>query len=122
MPFLGPLDPFELARHLRRGFSAATQRLRPDHLAIRHRAVQWFPGTSMSHFFLYVVVAPSRSALRSFDDGQVGRARAVVEDAFPGVFPDNPAWADERFVLFAVEGADGGREYQLYVHRPGLSS
>ena len=74
----------------------------------------------MTYFFLYAVVAPSRSAPRSFDDGQVRRAHAFAADTFPGVFPDTPTWADDRHTLFAVEDADGGRAHQLYVHRSGL--
>jgi hypothetical protein len=74
----------------------------------------------MTHLFLYVVVAPSRSAVRSHDDGQVGRAKAFAQEAFPGVFPSRPEWADDRFVLFAVEDPDGRRAHQLYVHRSGL--
>ncbi len=74
----------------------------------------------MTHFFFYAVVAPSRSAPRAFDDAQVRRAQAFAAAAFPHVFPDTPAWADDRYTLFAVEDADGGRAHQLYVHRTGL--
>ena len=74
----------------------------------------------MTHFFLYAVVAPSRSAPRAFDDRQVRRARSFANEAFPDVFPDTPPCADDRYTLFAVEDADGGRVHQLYVHRTGL--
>lgn len=120
MPVLGPLNPLELARSARGAVAAAGRRVRPDHLPIRQRAVQWHVGGSMTHFFLYAVVAPSRSAPRAFDDGQVRRAQAFATAAFPGVFGQTPVWADDRFTLFAVEDADGGRLHQLYVHRTGL--
>jgi hypothetical protein len=77
-------------------------------------------GASMTHFFFYVVVAPSRSAPRAFDDGQVGRSRDFVTAAFPDVFAQTPVWADDRLTLFAVEDRDGGRLHQLYIHRTGL--
>lgn len=120
MALLGPLNPLELARSARGVVAAATHRLRPDHLAIRQRAVQWYVGAPMTHCFLYAVVAPSRFSPRSFDDGQVTRARAFVAEARSGVFPEKPAWADDRYTLFAVEGDDGVRTHQLYVHRTGL--
>jgi hypothetical protein len=120
MAVFGPLNPFELARSARAAVTTAGRRLRPDHLAIRQRAVQWYLGAPMTHFFLYAVVAPSRSAPRAFDDRQVRRARAFASDAFPGVFSDPPAWADDRYTMFAVQDADGGRLHQLYVHRTGL--
>jgi hypothetical protein len=120
MPVLGPLDPLELARSAAGAVAAASRRVRPDHLPIRQRAVQWHVGGSMTHFFLYAVIAPSRSAPRRFDDGQVRRAQAFVAAAFPDVFQQTPVWADDRFTLFAVEDSDGGRLHQLYVHRSGL--
>jgi hypothetical protein len=74
----------------------------------------------MTHCFLYSAVAPSRFTPRSVDDGQVNRAKVFAADAFPGLFPENPVWADDRFTEFAIEDRDGGREHQLYVHRTGL--
>jgi hypothetical protein len=120
MPLLGPINPLELARGVRAATSSASQRLRPDHLAIRQHAVQWYVGAPMTHFFLYAAVAPSRSMPRASDDGQVGRALTFVVDAFPKVFPETPAWADDRYTLFATEDPQGGRVHQLYVHRTGL--
>ena len=70
--------------------------------------------------YLYVVVAPNRFAARPFDDGQVRRAQGFVAEAFPGVFEPTPRTADESTTLFTVEGDDGYREHQLYVHRTGL--
>jgi hypothetical protein len=120
MSVLGPLNPLELARTGRDAVAAFGRRVRPDHLSVRQRAVQWYAGGSMTHFFLYAVVAPSRSAPRAFDDGQVRRAQTFVTAAFPGLFPPTPAWGDDRFTLFAVEDADGSRLHQIYVHRTGL--
>jgi len=119
MPILGPLNPAQLLAGARRLVLAGTSRLRPDHQAIARREVRFSPA-NMARLYLYVVVAPSRSAPRNFDDGQVGRAGAFAEDAFPGVFPHVPAWADERLTLFTVEGADRMRERALYIHRTGL--
>lgn len=119
VPILGPLSPALLLGAARRLALAGTSRLRPDHQAIARRDVRFSPG-DMVRFYLYVVVAPSRSAPRKFDDGQVGRACAFAEDAFPGVFPRVPAWADARLTLFTVEGVDSMRERALYVHRTGL--
>lgn len=62
----------------------------------------------------------SRLAERPYDDGQVGRAAAFAEDAFPGVFSPVPASAEERLTLFTVEAEDQCRERALYVHRTGL--
>jgi hypothetical protein len=119
MPILGPLNPAQMLGSARRLFLAGAGRVRPDHQAIARREVRFSPG-NMARLYLYVVVAPSRSAPRNFDDGQVGCACAFVEDAFPGVFPRIPAWADKRLTLFTVESADSMRERALYIHRTGL--
>lgn len=74
----------------------------------------------MVRLYLYVVVAPSRSAPRPGDDEQVRRARTFAQDAFPDVFDAVPTSAEEHMTLFAVEGDDGYREHQLYIHRTGL--
>ncbi len=74
----------------------------------------------MVRLYLYVVVAPSRFAPRPFDDGQVRRAQEFVADAFPSVFDPVPRTAEDPTTLFTVEGDDGYREHQLYVHRTGL--
>ena len=40
MPLFGPLNPLELVRSARGAVTAAGQRVRPDHLPIRQRAVR----------------------------------------------------------------------------------
>lgn len=119
MPILSPLNPAEVVRAVRRGVLSATARLRPDHRAIATRAVRFSPDNAV-RLYLYVVVAPNRFAPRPFDDGQVRRAQGFIADAFPGVFEPTPRTADESTTLFTVEGDDGYREHQVYVHRTGL--
>lgn len=119
MSILGPLNPVQLLAAGRRLVLAGTRRIRPDHQAIARREVRFSPA-NMASLYLYVVVAPSRSAPRKFDGGQVRRARDFTEDAFTGVFPEVPEWADERLTLFTLEGPDRKRERALYVHRTGL--
>jgi hypothetical protein len=106
-------------RAVRRGVLSATARLRPSHRAIAMRTVRFSPDNAI-RLYLYVAVAPSRLAPRPFDDGQVRRAQGFVAEAFPGVFDPTPRTADESTTLFTVEGDDGYREHQLYVHRTGL--
>jgi hypothetical protein len=119
MAMFGPLNPVELARASRRVAATAVRRLRPDHGSIVARSVQ-FPGTSMLRFYLYIAVAPSRSAPRAFDDGQVRRAAAFALDAFDDVFGDVPTTADREATVFTVTGDGGAHERALYVHRSGL--
>ena len=119
MPVFGSLNPVQVATALRRWGAAAARRVRPDHRSIGTIEVK-FPGTLMNRFYLYVAVAPSRSATRSRDDGQVSRARAFAEDLLPGIFGPEPSYSFDGMTVFTVNPTGRTVERALYVHRSGL--
>jgi hypothetical protein len=74
----------------------------------------------MTRHYLYVALAPSRSATRRADDRSVSRAREFARLALPGVFPDQPSYSDRDLVVFTAGDGVTGPARRLTVHRTGL--